>query len=128
MRIGEIAQQVNLSVETIRWYEKIGLIASKRSQTGNNYRDFDPKDVSRLQLIITAKSFGLTIQEIKALLDLDHAGNQYCSEISGMFDVKIEHIERQIKTLKEIKIKLINAKEKCQGQCLETIKSVEKDN
>ena len=68
MLIGELSEQLNLSRDTIRFYEKLDLI---RPLTRNNgYKDYSKQDLQQLQLIQVAKNLGFTLAEIKQILDL----------------------------------------------------------
>ncbi|MEL6903398.1 MAG: MerR family transcriptional regulator, partial [Cyanobacteria bacterium J06606_4] len=70
MLIGELAKQSNLSKDTIRFYEKIGLLSAGERRAGSRvYKEFPPHTLMRLQLIRQAKKLGFTLSEIKGAID-----------------------------------------------------------
>lgn len=62
MRIGELAAQAGLSKDTVRFYEKIGLIEGRR--LGNGYRDFPPETIAWLQYVRTAQALGFSLAQV----------------------------------------------------------------
>ncbi len=120
MLINEVAYQTGFSRDTIRWYEKIGLIhLEKNARTANNYRNYDIAIVERLLLIKQMKSFGFSLDEIKDLLGLIGLDDLNCENVEPIIDPKIKAIEERIDELKQLKSKLVIAKEKCSGNCIE---------
>ncbi len=120
MLISEVAHQTGFSKDTIRWYEKIGLIKlDKTARTENNYRNYNTEIVTRLHLIKQMKSFGFSLDEVKDLLVLIGLDDLICDNVSKIVDPKILAIERKITELQQLKSKLILAKEKCSGNCIE---------
>jgi len=95
MRIKEVADKLNISAKAIRFYEKKGLI-SPHKQNQNQYREFDEKDIWRLQTIISLREAGMTITAIKKALDHPHGPDneelQYYLELqrSVMFSKWLE--------------------------------------
>ena len=70
MRIGELCRQAGVSKELVRHYESLGLISSSSVQAGSRvYREFDEQALNRLYLVQKAKNMGLTLKQIKPLLD-----------------------------------------------------------
>lgn len=69
MRIGELAQRTGVSKDTIRFYEKIGLLEEYKQRGDNNYRHYDEEVVSRLLFIKQGKTLGLTLKEIKTAIE-----------------------------------------------------------
>jgi MerR family transcriptional regulator, copper efflux regulator len=104
MLIGELAKQTELSKDTIRFYEKIGLIDPiKRQSNHNNYKHYDQKTVERLKLIKRAKELGFTLKEIQQAID-DWQDNKLSkTEKIKIFQDKIIDIDRKINNLLEIK-------------------------
>lgn len=119
MLIREVAEKTGFSKDTIRWYEKIGLIEQPPSRTGNNYRSYDDTIIERLQMIRQMKSFGFMLDEIRDLLTLIGSDDLNCDNVVPIVDPKIKAIEKKIDELKQLKSKLVRAKEKCSGNCIE---------
>lgn len=79
MRIGELAAELGLNPKTIRYYEEIGLLPEpRRTQAG--YRLYDAADRERLRFILKAKAVGLTLEEIKLVLDVRSNGQPPCAQ------------------------------------------------
>ncbi len=122
MLIGEIAKKTGFTTDTIRWYEKIGLIQlDKKTRGKNNYRVYDQKVLERLVAIRQMKSLGFTLRETEDLLLLEDIDDVNCETVSPIIDSKIEFINQKIAELKMIKKKLEDAKSSCQGDCSEVI-------
>ncbi len=120
MLISEVSNQTGFSRDTIRWYEKIGLIKlDKTSRTKNNYRNYGAEIVQRLILIRQMKSFGFSLDEVRELLLLISIDDVNCDNVSKVIDPKILAIEKKIIELKQLKSKLVLAKETCSGNCIE---------
>lgn len=100
LTIGQVAQKAGIGVETVRFYEREGLVAEPpRSDSG--YRDYPPDTVARLLFIRRAKELGFTLKEIKELLSLRPTRSR--SGIRALAQAKIADIEAKIELLKQIK-------------------------
>lgn len=100
MLIGELAQKSGLSRDTIRFYEKEGLIRLGRKQRReNNYKEYDEAALERLQLIKRIKNFGFTLQETAELLSLIAINAATCAEMRGRAVQKIAAIDGKIADL-----------------------------
>jgi DNA-binding transcriptional MerR regulator len=106
LKIGEVAAQSGLPVKTIRYYEDIGLLAplAKRSRSG--YRLFEEGIVQRLSFIKRAQSLGLSLDEIRDILEIYDRGELPCGEVKHHLEAKVEEIDRQIQALKTLKSEL----------------------
>ncbi len=122
MLIGEAATLTGFSKDTIRWYEKIGLInLDRNSRSENNYRSYDKKTIDKLLLIRQIKNFGFTLKEIGEFLFLLEIGQIKCVTTAEVFENKLEIIDKKITELQNIKTKLVLARSKCTGDCLEVL-------
>lgn len=112
MLIGELSQKTGLSKDTIRYYEKLGLLDSTRRGTENNYRHYDAEVLSHLQFIKQGKMMGFTLNEIKTIIN-DWKNNRI-SHADKMRAVrtKIEQVEEQINQLLEFKQYLVTKLER----------------
>ena len=104
LRIGELAHLVLLPAKTIRYYEEIGLLPrAQRSAAG--YRLYSNRDVERLNLVRRSKLLGLSLREIKEIVN--HATDGQCGHLQqrllNMLDVKCAAIDRQIAELRALK-------------------------
>jgi MerR family Zn(II)-responsive transcriptional regulator of zntA len=107
MLISELSQKTGLSKDTIRYYEKIGLLSSNQKRTENNYRYYDAETVSHLLFIKQGKMMGFTLNEIKTILD-DWQNNRIShNDKVRTVQTKIEQVEEQINQLQDFKRYLI---------------------
>lgn len=121
MQIGDIAKQSGFSKDTLRYYEKIGLIKLNKKLRGeNNYRIYDGSILDRLKTIKQLKSIGFTLNEIKSLLRKEELNMISCKTVGGIVQPKLEKIEQQILALQNQKAKLLQLIDHCQGDCVVT--------
>src|SRR6516164_2720537 len=105
MTIGQVAKLAGVGVETIRFYEREGLLNKpKRKQSG--YRLFGPEVVNRIKFIKSVKELGFSLKEIRELLFLraDSRGN--AKEVKRRIDLKIVQIDRRIEDLRRVRAAL----------------------
>jgi Hg(II)-responsive transcriptional regulator len=115
LNIGQIAKQTGVTVETIRFYEKQGLIATpKRSDAG--YRQYPSETVKRIHFIQHAKEVGFTLKDIAELLALRQKPGTSCGDIKLRATQKIEEIDQKIQDLKRIREALGRMILKCRGR------------
>ena len=111
MKIGKLSKISGVSIDTVRYYEKRGLILSPaRSQAG--YRIYNPQDISRLNFIVQAKSLGFTLEEIKQLLDLQ-ANGKACVEVREVAESKAADIAVRIEKLTHMRETLLSLAKAC---------------
>lgn len=114
MKIGELAKLTGCQVVTIRFYEKEGLL-KKPERTEKNYRLYGDEDVERLGFIRHCRQHGLSLSEIRELLDFSDNPQINCDWIGGLIRGHIEDVERQIRDLEHLKQHLENLYQKCSG-------------
>ncbi len=95
LTIGKVASAVGIGIETVRFYERQGLIADP-PRTPSGYRLYPPEAVDRLRFIRRAKDLGFTLQEVGELLSLRVAGGEPCEQVKGLAAAKLSDIERRI--------------------------------
>jgi len=93
--IGQVAKQVGIGVETVRFYERQGLIEDP-PRTSSGYRQYPPDTVERLRFIRRAKELGFSLDEIGELLGL---GGDACAEVRALAAAKVSDIEQRIADL-----------------------------
>nr|CAA6827545.1 MAG: Unknown protein [uncultured Thiotrichaceae bacterium] len=99
MRIGELAKQSNIPADTLRYYEKEGLIAEPpRSQAG--YRDYPPVTLQYLNFIRSAKTVGFSLKECRNLLAIFVKRDAHtCAEVKQLSDGKLLELEEKMQSL-----------------------------
>ena len=93
--IGELSQQVNLSKQTIRYYERIGLLDPPQ-RTNSGYRLYSNEEKERLEFIQKAKNFGLSLEEIKTLIELRTKGILPCASLERMLTQHLDDLDQHI--------------------------------
>lgn len=119
-KTGELADQAGVNKETIRFYEKKGLLTEPLRSDGG-YRQYTQKDVERLVFIKNAKELGFALSEIKELLAIADGDIYKCCDVRQIAESKIAHITNQMKHLKDLKTTLTRLVNECQRA--ETIKN-----
>ncbi|MCF4970162.1 MerR family transcriptional regulator [Nostoc sp. CMAA1605] len=103
MLIGELSKRTGLSKDTLRFYEKLGLITAQVRQAGTRtYMEFSPEALERIVMIKQGKSLGFTLNEMKYLIDTWGSVSMPTSEKLKIIDSKLEEIATKIQQLKEI--------------------------
>ena len=115
LKIGQVAERSGVGIETVRFYEREGLIP-KPDRSSSGYRLFDDETIARLQFIRRAKELGFTLIEIKELLSLRLDTTTSCADIKSRAEAKIADIDEKIRTLKRMKTTLKKLTSKCNGQ------------
>lgn len=105
MQIGAIAAATGLSRDTLRFYEKRGLLTARRS--GNGYRDYPPEAVDWLRYIRTAQQLGFTLKEIEADLPLLAAPDTSAERLREALRAKVEEVDRRMAGLAALRAELI---------------------
>lgn len=98
MRIGELAKGLDLNTQTVRYYERIGLLPEPE-RTESGYRLYGEEDERRLRFIKNARSSGLTLGEIKEVLAFHERGELPCDYVTETIAERSREIERKIAEL-----------------------------
>ncbi len=111
---GQLAAQAKVNVETIRFYERKGLLPPPQRSAGG-YRQYSENDLKRLQFILTAKRHGFTLEEIKELLELRVSPSSTCAQVQRKAQEKIRIIDDKLRELRRMKnaLKILSAS--CHG-------------
>lgn len=113
MKIGALAKATNTRVETIRYYEREGLLP-ETLRTDGNYRIYGPSHVSRLSFIRYCRGLDMTLDEIRILLKFKDSPNENCAQVNVLLDEHIGHVKARIKELKALEQELKALRETCQ--------------
>ena len=112
---GEVAQQAKVHVETLRYYERRGLV-SIPLRSVSNYRLYPEDTVRRVRFIKRAQDLGLSLKEIKELLALRAAPRAQCGAVRERTVAKLNDIEEKIRTLQAMKKALSKLVAECSGR------------
>lgn len=114
LTIGQLARKAQVNVETIRYYERRGLIPDPpRRESG--YRQYSEDAVSRIHFIKRAKELGFSLKEISELLSLRVDPDTTCGDVKRRAEVKIADVEEKIRALQRIKKALTKLVAFCRG-------------
>lgn len=114
LTIGRLARAADVGVETIRFYEREGLLPEP-ARTANGYRQYDPDTVERLGFIRRAKALGFSLGEIRELLALAHAEGER-ARVKALTGHKLAEIDRRIEELRRMRAALADLDRQCSGQ------------
>lgn len=127
MRIGQAGAASGCHLETVRYYERIGLLP-KPTRTPSGYRDYRPADVDRLRFITRGRDLGFSLDEIRSLLQLAENAELSCQEVDLMARRHLRNIQAKLKDLHRMASELERTIRNCRGgergQCtiLETLR------
>jgi MerR family mercuric resistance operon transcriptional regulator len=100
--IGEAARQAGVGVETIRFYERRGLVEQPRKPQGSGFRSYTPEQIERIKFIRQAQQLGFSLREIQELLSLRADPKADCSMIRAQAAAKLDEVRRKIEQLHQI--------------------------
>jgi MerR family mercuric resistance operon transcriptional regulator len=115
LTIGEVAQQAHVRIETLRYYERTGLVASP-PRSASNYRLYPQETVRRVQFIKRAQALGFSLKEIMELLALRATPETPCADMRSRALDKITAIDEKMQALHAMKHALAKLVEECLGQ------------
>lgn len=101
MRIGEVAKVVGVDPPTIRYYESVGVLPEP-DRTDSGYRAYSAADVERLRFVASARSLGVGLDDIRAILGLRDRGQAPCGYVRGVLDRQVDAVGEQIRRLEAL--------------------------
>jgi len=114
MKIGELGRATGTNIETIRYYERIGLLP-KPARTDGNYRDYGSQHVERLTFVRHARGLGFDLSDIRSLLALTENPDQDCAEADRIASGHLDAVERKIARLQSLRGELSRMVAQCRG-------------
>ncbi len=114
MKIGAVATRADVNIQTVRYYERRGLLP-KPPRTESNYRLYSEDSVRRVRFVKRAQQLGFTLKEIKELLALRLKPASRSSAVKERATAKIANIEEKIRTLQRMKRALTKLTAACDG-------------
>ncbi len=114
MTRGELAGITGCHIETIRYYEKIGLMPEPK-RAANGYRYYDEDDKRRLGFIMRGRELGFNIDGLRSLLTLVDGGDYTCGEIKAMTVGHLNEVRGKVSDLKKIERVLADMADQCEG-------------
>lgn len=114
MKIGELARATGTNRETIRYYERIGLLP-RPGRTDSNYRDYSPEDADRLAFIRHSRGLGFELAAIRSLIDLADQPERDCAEADAIASRHLEAVEAKLAQLERLRGELGRMIRQCRG-------------
>lgn len=114
MKIGELARRASTTPETIRFYERSGLLPPPR-RTAANYRDFGAAHIERLQFIRRCRTLGIGLGEVRALLSYRDEPGGCCEGVDEILDAQIARVSARIAELRLLQRQLATLRASCPG-------------
>ncbi|MCE8033634.1 MAG: Cd(II)/Pb(II)-responsive transcriptional regulator [Halomonas sp.] len=115
MKIGELSSRTGCPVETIRYYEREGLLPEPARSSGN-YRLYAEPHAERLSFIRHCRTLDMTLDEIRTLLDYHDHPRQPCNAVNGLIDDHLAHVEARIEQLQALREALAILRSRCNGE------------
>ena len=112
MKIGELSKRTNCSIQTIRYYEKEGLLKSTLRSEGN-FRLYNEDSEKELSFILRCRSLDISLAEIRQLKELKYRPDENCQDVNSIFDKHIMQVDLKMKELRALKKQLKNLRGKC---------------
>jgi MerR family mercuric resistance operon transcriptional regulator len=113
--IGELSRLTGVNIETIRYYEKIGLLPAPL-RTEGGHRLYGPREQRTLAFVRRARELGFTLDQIRTLLELGAPGNATCAEVKEIAAQHLRDIRNKIADLKRLERLLASTIAKCSGR------------
>lgn len=114
MKISDAARAAGCHLETVRYYERIGLLAAPE-RTASGYRRYTAADVDRLRFVARSRDLGFSLDEIRSLLRLDQDPTLTCAEVTAIARTHLDQVQARIRDLARVATELERAITGCSG-------------
>lgn len=114
LTIGKLAAATGVNVETIRYYERAGLLAPP-ARTDGNYRSYRDGDVARLRFVRRTRDLGFSLEQVRALLSISGQGERDCGDVDAIASEHLAEVDRKIADLTALRHELAGAVASCAG-------------
>ena len=114
MQIKELAQATGVDVETIRYYEKQGLLPAP-ARRDNGYRDYTQAHLKRLSFIRHCRALNMPLADVSRLLSFVDAPDGYCHEVNLLVDEQLARVRARLKSMRALEKQLLHLRAQCSG-------------
>jgi DNA-binding transcriptional MerR regulator len=114
-KIGEFARRLGLNAKTLRYYEELGLLPVPQ-RTASGYRLYAAPDEERLRFVLGAKALGLSLSEIREIVEAWSEGSRPCAHVSRLLAQKVDELDHRIAELQRFRNELVAYKERVDAQ------------
>jgi DNA-binding transcriptional MerR regulator len=117
MRIGEIAKRAGVTVDTVRFYERVGVLPAP-ARTDSGYRDYEPETVERIQLTRELQGIGFTLSDAVGALAAHDAGGATCESERWRLQAALDRVDARLAELTALRGRIVEAQDACtDGRC-----------
>ena len=114
MKIGELAARAGCDVQTVRFYEREGLLAEPERES-SGYRRYAVRHLQRLQFIRHCRSLDIPLPDVRELLEFAAAPDQSCHQVNALLDDQIDRVRQRLKALRVLEKQLVALRARCDG-------------
>jgi len=114
MKIGELATRAACDVQTVRYYEREGLLEEPRREP-SGYRRYDAQHLSRLNFIRHCRALDIPLTEVRRLLDFAARPEQSCAQVNSLLDRHIDLVQQRMRALVSLQLQLTALRQSCDG-------------
>jgi DNA-binding transcriptional MerR regulator len=123
MKIGEVAGRAGVTVDTVRFYERVGVLPAPE-RTASGYRDYEPATVERIQLTRELQRIGFTLTDAAGALAAHDAGGATCESEQWRLQAVLDRVDAKLAELNELRGRIVQAQEACAGgRCMFTTRA-----
>ncbi|CAG9239075.1 Transcriptional regulator, MerR family [Paraburkholderia tropica] len=120
MLIGELCKQAGVSRDTVRYYERFGLLdKATQPHVTNTYKQYSALSLQRIRLIVHAKALGFTLAEIRDVIDVWDSPGFGTADKVACLQAKLKELDEKSHALSELRAGLLNALDKVGGECVD---------
>jgi MerR family mercuric resistance operon transcriptional regulator/MerR family copper efflux transcriptional regulator len=121
VKIGEIAKHSGVSVDTVRFYERVGVLPEP-ARRPSGYREYEPDTVDRIRLTRELQAIGFSLDDVVAALAAHDAGGATCASERWRLDAVLERVDGKLAELTALRQRIVDAKDAClSGRCVMTV-------
>jgi len=114
MKIGELAAQAGCDVQTVRFYEREGLL-EEPPREASGYRRYDERHLVRLNFIRHCRSLDISLSEVRQLLEFAAKPDQSCAQVNELLDAHIALVQQKVRALQALQTQLVALRQSCDG-------------
>jgi DNA-binding transcriptional MerR regulator len=120
MKIGEVANEAGVTVDTVRFYERVGVLPAP-ARTASGYRDYEPDIVERIQLTRKLQAIGFTLTDAVDALAAHDTGEATCESERWRLQAVLDRVDVKLAELNALRARIVQAQDACaSGHCMFT--------
>lgn len=120
MKIGEVAGRAGVTVDTVRFYERVGVLPPP-ARTSSGYRDYEPETVERIRLTRKLQAIGFTLNDAVGALARHDAGDATCESERWRLQAVLDRVDAKLAELNALRARIVEVQAACdEGRCVLT--------